>query len=77
MLSSVVQGESWIWCCRAKPGKEPYQLVGCCTCTFNVRNHVMCVLRELMSLLPQLDICCTNTSASDVPRIFEVVSRGG
>ncbi|XP_064399631.1 intraflagellar transport protein 122 homolog isoform X2 [Halichondria panicea] len=27
MLSSVVQGESWIWCCRAKPGKEPYQLV--------------------------------------------------
>lgn len=30
MLSPVVSTDTWIWCCRAKPGKEPYQVVRWC-----------------------------------------------
>ncbi len=79
MLSSVVQGESWIWCCRAKPGKEPYQLVGgwvgrdfctikltCLYISTSVSAYIQCnstIVFAVMSSLPQL---CMRTPASGV-----------
>lgn len=27
MLAQVGEMESWIWCCRARPGQDPYQVV--------------------------------------------------